>query len=315
MVVDTNWRPFNSGDMLHGRYRIEQFLGAGGQSVIYRATDCNQSRIVAVKCLRPELVGDFLGQFKSEARIGCELQHDCICAVYDSQCDDTVPYVVMEFVSGVRMDLFIGSQPDGRCSEALFRHLTLQLLDALEYIHMRMYIHRDLRIQNILVTPEYRIKVIDFGIAMPVAQRPSMTSPAKATRYGSRPIADDFEPRLGIAIGAADKLLTSDNKQTSFSFLGPLRGWSLDIHCLGCVLYEMLSGKRLLDIAEDCGARLYPPPSAIPMVGSELNAIVLGCLMQDGVTPLQTAVDIRNALDGVRVVVEALRRWKERCQY
>ncbi len=213
------------------------------------------------------------------------------------------------------MDLFIGSQPYGRCSEALFRHLTLQLLDALEYIHMRMYIHRDLRIQNILVTPEYRIKVIDFGIAMPVAQRPSMTSPAKATRYASRPIADDFEPRSGMSIGAADKLLMSDNKQTSFSFLGPLRGWSIDIHCLGCVLYEMLSGKRLLDIAEDCGSRLYPPPSAIPMVGSELNAIVLGCLMQDGVTPLQTAVDIRNALDGVRVVVEALRRWKERCQY
>jgi serine/threonine protein kinase len=279
---------------------------------VYRALDRKQSRMVAVKCLRPEFIPKLLEMFRAEACIGTSLQHDCICRVYDSYFEGAVPYIIMEYVSGVRLDSFIRRQPNGRCDQGLFRHLTMQLLDAIEYIHDQMYVHRDLRTWNILVTHELNIKVIDFGIAAEATESPDADDTLRASRGKNRLEPDDSGLLVGAAICAADEFEVFQRKQISFSLMGPLRGSAIDLHCLGCVLYEMLSGAILCDIVEDCGVRLYPPPPEISAVGRELNAIIVGCLLQDDLTPMKTAADVREALNGNPFVITALKRWKRR---
>lgn len=336
-MSSSEWQPLKIGEMLDGRYRIERFIAAGGQGAVYRASDSHLRQTVAIKCLRPEFAAGFLQVFRDEARIGRELRHEHICGVYDFRDDGASSYLVMEYVNGMPMNDFIRSQSHGKCSEGVFLHLAAQLLNALEYIHNRLYIHRDFRTKNILVTHECGIKVIDFGIASHIEETRGIIHELKSLsshaigcavfdlrRRFSASRATRFETTLPITYrelgrdftaSATGKFELFEKNQIPFSFTGPLRRWAIDIHCLGCIFYEMLSGLKPFDIAEDCGMRFYPRPPAISGVDGRLNDIILACMMQDGLTPLQTVTNVQDAFNGDTPLLKTLNWWIDHCEY
>src|SRR5262245_25716148 len=149
-----------------GHYRIESQLGAGGMGVVYRAHDTKLGRTVAIK-----LVGDRLSdeptardRLMREARTASALNHPHICTVYEVGEADGHIYIVMEYVEGVPLDQFLLQV---RPTDTIVRY-GLQIADAIAHAHDRGIVHRDLKTSNVMVTPEGRVKVLDFGLAKKV---------------------------------------------------------------------------------------------------------------------------------------------------
>src|SRR6185503_9729372 len=152
--------------VLGGRYRLGSVLGQGGMAVVYRAEDLTLGRTVAVKILREQLgtEPEFLERFGREARAAARLNHPNIIAVYDVGQDGPSNYIVMEYVEGNDLREMIreaGALPPERVVD-----LGCQIAAALEYAHRAGLIHRDIKSQNVLVSPDGKVKVVDFGIAV-----------------------------------------------------------------------------------------------------------------------------------------------------
>src|ERR1035438_5118678 len=138
-----------------GHYRIVSKLGEGGMGAVYRATDTKLNREVAIKVL-PEAVAndpDRLARFTREAQVLASLNHPNIAAVYGVE------------ERAIVMELVPGQPPAGPLSAEAALPLIRQLIDALEYAHEKGVVHRDLKPANLMITPEGRLKVLDFGLA------------------------------------------------------------------------------------------------------------------------------------------------------
>ena len=155
---------FAPGGMLKDRYRLERLLGRGGMASVWLGHDEMLDRPVAVKVLSDTIASDpgFLARFRREAKVAAGLSHPNLVGIYDYAEGDERPYLVMEFVPGEDLGsrLARGSQVDcGRLAE--------ELLDAVAHIHGVGILHRDIKPQNIVITPDGGAKLIDFGIALP----------------------------------------------------------------------------------------------------------------------------------------------------
>ena len=155
---------FAPGGMLKDRYRLERLLGRGGMASVWLGHDEMLDRPVAVKVLSDTIASDpgFLARFRREAKVAAGLSHPNLVGIYDYAEGDERPYLVMEFVPGEDLGsrLARGSQVDcGRLAEGL--------LDAVAHIHGVGILHRDIKPQNIIITPDGGAKLIDFGIALP----------------------------------------------------------------------------------------------------------------------------------------------------
>jgi eukaryotic-like serine/threonine-protein kinase len=155
---------FAPGGMLKDRYRVVRLLGRGGMASVWLGQDDMLDRPVAVKVLSDAIASDpaFVARFRREAKVAAGLWHPNLVGIYDYAEVDERPYLVMEFVPGEDLGarLARGSQVDcGRLAE--------ELLDAVAHIHGVGILHRDIKPQNIVITPEGGTKLIDFGIALP----------------------------------------------------------------------------------------------------------------------------------------------------
>ena len=152
--------------VLGGRYRLGSVLGQGGMAVVYRAEDLTLGRTVAVKILRESLATDpeFLERFRRDARAAARLNHPNIIAVYDVGQDGLSNYFVMEYVEGTDLRDLI--REAGVLAPPQVVDIGCQIAAALEYAHRSGLIHRDIKSQNVLVTPDGKVKVADFGIAV-----------------------------------------------------------------------------------------------------------------------------------------------------
>src|SRR5215207_7165991 len=224
------------GTLLGGRYRLAELLGQGGMATVYRATDIQLGRDVAVKLLRPEYLRDpdFSSRFRSEARSAASLSHPNIVGVHDYGEDPDGPFIVMELVDGE--DLASILRANGALPPRQAARIAAAVGRALAAAHAKGIVHRDVKPGNILISRDGRVKVTDFGIARAVAEA-QMTLPG--TTLGS---VHYFSPEQ-----ARGEQATA----------------SSDIYSLGIVLFELLTGHRPWEAdsaAAVAMARLAGPP-------------------------------------------------------
>lgn len=153
------------GRKLGNRYLILEEIGGGGMAIVYKAKCTLLNRLVAVKVLRPEFSNDdeFVLRFKREAQAAASLSHPNIVSIYDVGKEDGIHYIVMEYVEGKTLKQII--KEEGSLPAPLVLEVARQICDAIECAHKNKIIHRDIKPHNVIITPEGRVKVTDFGIA------------------------------------------------------------------------------------------------------------------------------------------------------
>jgi serine/threonine-protein kinase len=269
-------------------YRIISKLGAGGMGEVWRACDTKLNRDIAIKVLPDALADnpDRLARFKREAQVLAALNHPNIAAVYGVESRA----IVMELVEGQTL---AGPMP---LSVAL--PILQQLMEALEYAHDKGVVHRDLKPANIKVTPEGRVKVLDFGLAK------ALTSEAAPADPRSSPTLTMQGTIAGTIMGTA-------------AYMAPeqARGQNVDkradIWAFGVVAYELLTGKLLFDAptVTDTLAAVLTMPLDLSLVPERLRPLLQQCLQRD---PRQRLRDIGDAALLMRetpaVVVQPVRR-------
>src|SRR5215471_13954336 len=248
---------------LLGPYRIESFVAAGGMGEVYRATDTRLNRTVAIKIC----AGPFSERFAQEAKVIASLNHAHICHLYDVGPN----YLVMELVEGSPLR---GPLPLKQAIE-----YAGQILDALETAHRKGIIHRDLKPANILVTKQ-GIKLLDFGLAK-----------------RSGPLRES-DATLTAALTGKGEILGTLQYMPPEQLQGKDADARSDLFSFGCVLYEMLSGKRAFggqSAASVIAAILEREPTALN-VAPPMERVVRTCLAKDPAQRFQTALDLKRSL-------------------
>ena len=265
------------GDVLGGRYRLVELLGQGGMATIYRATDSELRRDVAVKVLHTEYGHDpdFVARFRQEAHAAASLSHPGIVGVYDFGTDEAGPYLVMELVDGEDLAALI--RRNGPLPPRQAARLVAEVARALDAAHERGIVHRDVKPGNIMLTANGRVKVTDFGIARAWADA-RLTLPG--TTLGS---VHYFSPEqaLGEPTTAAS-----------------------DIYSLGIVLFELLTGRRPWEgdsAASVAMARISAAPPSVseirPSVPPALEAIDRKAMAPEAADRFVTAGAMADALE------------------
>ncbi|HKS51540.1 MAG TPA: serine/threonine-protein kinase [Pseudonocardiaceae bacterium] len=256
----------SSEQMLAQRYRLDRRIAVGGMGEVWQADDTRLGRTVAVKVLKPELSGDaeFRRRFQAEARMTASLNHPGIAAVHDygeaaESCGTPAPglaYLVMELVGGEPLDAILSRQT------RLTPDRTLDILEqaglALQAAHERGVVHRDIKPANILITPDGRVKLTDFGIAKAVDAAP-MT-------------------RQGMVLGTAHYIAP---EQAAGNEAGP----AADVYSLAVVGYECLAGHRPFSADNTVSVAMmhihHPPPPLPAEVSPAVRTLIESGLVKD----------------------------------
>ena len=208
------------GKRLDGRYEVQEIIGVGGMSVVYKAYDNVDDRTVAVKILKDEFLNneEFKRRFKNESKAIALLSHENIVKVYDVNFGEKLQYIVMEYIDGITLKEYINKQNSISWNDALF--FMTQILRAVQHAHDKGIVHRDIKPQNIILLPNGNIKVTDFGIA-------------RFSRSDTKTLTEQ-------AIGSVHYIAPEQAK-------GEVTDEKADIYSIGVVLYEMLAGKVPFD--------------------------------------------------------------------
>jgi Protein kinase domain len=277
-----------TGDTV-GHYKIEEELGAGGMGTVYRASDSKLGREVAIKFL-PEGFAkdpDWLARFEREARLLAALNHPNIAAVYGFEDTESVHYLVLELVLGDTLAQRLKRGPL-KVPEAV--SICRQITEALEAAHGKGIIHRDLKPANIKITPESKVKVLDFGLAKALQAEPSDVDLSQS-------------PTVTAADVSAAKVLGTAAYMSPEQARGKTVDKRTDIWAFGCVLYEMLAGRKAFGgatVSDSIAAVLASEPdwTALPPATPEhLRSLVRRCLQKDPQRRLRDIGDARLDLE------------------
>ena len=261
--------------VLVDRYELGPVLGQGGMAKVHQGLDRQLGRQVAIKVLAPPFDRDreFVERFQREARAAAGLSHPNIVAVFDSGSDDGTHYIVTELVEGETLADRL--RRDGPMPQAEAVAVAVDIARALAAAHERGLIHRDIKPGNVMLLPDARVKVVDFGIA--------------------RAAGSDTLTNTGVVLGSTAYL---SPEQAS----GQPVDERADLYALGCILYEMLTG-RVPFSADTPIATMYrhvnedpPPPSTFAPIPSELEDIVMRALEKDPKRRFASASELEAAL-------------------
>src|SRR5215203_6305779 len=272
-----------------GRYEIRAPLGAGGMGEVYVAHDPNLGRDVAIKVLPTAFSadGDRLTRFEQEARAAGALNHPNVLAVYDVGTDNGVPYIVAELLDGEPLRAKLGRPMTHRKT----LDYAAQIARGLAAAHDRGIVHRDLKPENVLVTADGRAKMVDFGLAKLALPEELQTSADLLTRpAGTDP---------GVVLGTVGYMAPEQVR-------GQKVDHRADVFSFGCILYEMLAGRKAFwktSGIETLNAILSEEPPDLaasnPAPAPALQRLIVRCLEKNPAARFQSASDLAFALDAL----------------
>jgi tetratricopeptide (TPR) repeat protein/tRNA A-37 threonylcarbamoyl transferase component Bud32 len=267
-----------------GPYQIEGRLGAGGMGQVYRARDTRLGREVAVKVITHDKADDpsLQARFEREARAASALNHPNIVSVFDVGEQDGTHYIVTELVQGESLRRIISRGP---VPADQLKRIALQIADALKAAHGAGIVHRDLKPENIMLTPDGRVKILDFGLARRMRQHVS-------ERDNTMTLSTTTQP--GTVVGTAGYMSPEQ-------ICGEEVDHRSDIFSAGLVLYEMAGSSRAFkgrNSIEVMSAVLKDDPPQLPALGSgALNRVIRRCMEKDPKRRYQTAEGLNVALE------------------
>ncbi len=272
-----------------GRYEILSAIGKGGMGEVWRGRDTTLNRDVAIKTLPDALANDAdrLARFDREARLLAALNHPHIASIHGLEEDDRTRFIVLELVNGETLGDRLRRGPIHR-DEAL--SLALQLASALEAAHDQGVIHRDLKPANIMITPDGRLKVLDFGLA-------------KAADGAGPEVNLSASPTLSLAATRQGLILGTAGYMSPEQARGEAVDRTADIWAFGCVLFEMLTGRGTFDgkTVSDVLAgvlRAEPEWGLLPQgLPVRIRFLLERCLEKDAKKRCQTAGEARGEIE------------------
>jgi eukaryotic-like serine/threonine-protein kinase len=282
--------PLTPGARLGG-YEIVSVLGAGGMGEVYRARDTRLGREVAIKVILEVFAADAdrIARFQREAKVLASLNHPHIAALYGLEETGDQHFLVMELVEGQTLAdrLARGPLP---VEETLA--IALQIAEALEAAHEKGVVHRDLKPANIKVTPDDKVKVLDFGLAKAVETQASSSSAANS------PTLSMMASQAGVILGTAAYMSPEQAK----GFPADHRS---DIFSFGAVLFEMLTGRQPFqgDTAPEVLASVLIRDPEIARLAADLNPrlseLIRRCLEKQPKRRWQAVGDVRAELEAI----------------
>lgn len=267
--------------ILNDRYQLLERLGAGGMAMVYRARDLTLERIVAIKVLRKDYSGDpsFRRRFHQEAKAAANLSHSNIVTIHDFGLYADQLFIVMEYVPGIDLKSLMKQRGHVSIPEAI--QLITQACDGIGYAHRAGLVHCDVKPQNMLVAPDGRLKVLDFGIARALA---TISPDEKSDVVWGSPQYFAPEQAAGYAPSPAS-----------------------DVYSLGVVLYEMVAGrlpfigKTAEELADLHRQALPPSPRKFnPSIPLALEQIILKALAKEPAARYRSAEQLGRALETVQ---------------
>ncbi|MFH1312450.1 MAG: protein kinase [Candidatus Eisenbacteria bacterium] len=271
---------FAPGHHFGTRYQIVEEIGRGGMGVVYKAIDRELDRVVALKMIRPELSADprMVEQFKRELTLASEISHEHVIRIHDLGETDGIKYLSMKYIDGTSLSDLIHTT--GRLTTEKAVGIAGQVCQALTAAHGKGVIHRDLKTDNIMLDRGGNVYVMDFGIAR----------------------------SLGAAeLTAKGVIVGTPNYMSPEQAQGKTAEARSDIYSLGCIIYEMVTGKKVFEADTIEGlihkhvSQAPPPPSDLnPRIPPSLEPIILKCLEKDPMRRYTSASELHDALDEIQ---------------
>src|SRR5499426_3509353 len=274
-----------------GHYEIETSLGAGGMGEVYRARDTRLGRSVAVKVLSEAFAKDpeRIARFEREAKVLASLNHSNIAALHGFEQSGETHFLVMELVEGETLAARISRGPIPAEEALAIAH---QVAEALEAAHEKGIVHRDLKPANVKITPEGKVKVLDFGLAKAMDVAPDETA-----RMNS-PTLSIVATNAGVILGTAGYMSPEQANSRSADQRS-------DIFSFGCILYEMVTGHSTFDgetVTEVIASVLKQEAdlSLIPAnIHSRVVDLIRRCLAKDPKKRWHAAADVRVEIETI----------------
>ena len=284
----------------HPRYRVGALLGVGGMGAVYKAEHLLMERPVALKVLNRELIDKpaTIERFRREVRAAARLTHPNIVAAFDAEQAGEVHFLVMEYVEGVSLARRIAEE--GPLPVAQVCDYVRQAALGLEHAHERGMVHRDIKPQNLMLTPSGQVKILDFGLARFVMEsvpagamlgEENAAAPSNAEGQ-TKPLT-----QIGIVMGTPDYIAP---EQARDSHVADIRA---DIYSLGCTLYDLLAGHAPFpegSAVQKVKAHLARTPKPLkdlrPDVPPELIRTIERMMAKDPAERFQTPVEVAAAL-------------------
>jgi len=270
---------------IDGKYKILERLGSGGMGDVYKVEHVYLGAIRVIKAIRAQISGsaDANERFLREARLATRVQHPNVAMIHDfAALPDGTHYMVWEYIEGENLAQRIKSRGTLPPREAV--RVTIQVLNGLEAIHRAGVIHRDISPENIMITPDGNVKIIDLGVAKIEDSDVAMT-------------------RTGMFVG---KLRYASPEQLGFMREGERIDGRTDLYSVGMVLYEMLTGRPPFEGKSPHDyIRLHSEETSLQLVDVSrslhsdpaLQTILLRALARDRTKRFQTAAEFRAALE------------------
>ena len=270
-------KPLRPGNVLGYRYEIVSLLGKGGMGAVYKARDRELDRMVALKIIRPDLAGnaDMMNRFKQELILARQITHRNVIRIYDLGVADGRRFISMEYVEGQDLAHILKERHKIPPREAA--GIMRQICDGLAAAHAEEVVHRDLKPQNVMLDPEGKVSIMDFGIARSVQVNEVRTT----SEVIGTPVYMSPEQGRGDNVDARSDLFT-----------------------VGIIFYELLTGDLPYKSATAVGTLLKRitdrpenPSDIDAAIPPQLSAIVMKCLIADLEARYQTALAIVDDLD------------------
>lgn len=284
---------WQAGGLVQGRFRIVRRVGAGGMGEVYLAEDRQLGRKVALKLLPPPFTADAdrTRRFEQEACAASALNHPNIIIIYDIVRDGSTHFIVAEFIEGVSLRQYMAG---ARMVVLEALDVAIQVADALSAVHDINVAHRDVKPENIMLRPDGRVKILDFGLA-----KLTKAQPGGVDLQGTRMTLVTTMP--GVVLGTPGYMSPEQA-------CGERVDWRTDIFSFGVVLYEMLAGhlpfegKTVGEVIVSTLSKAPPPLKGhAPEIPDGLQEIVSSALCKDREQRNQTASELIKVLRGLRL--------------